>query len=217
MTSSSPDRYSVLRLIQFWFHARCSPDETPIAATGGDAGDAVPDDTADCVRSLLGRFGVSDADVDEFAPRDAGVAAVCRIVRSVDWYDDALTRWAVRAVADFLVRSVAGRSAGGWGNADLADAFAVLGDPAACPDALLAAAVAEASAHHDIVGRMVSSVTCNYRLSRPALVFLVRCVEDAYVAEDDLTPSFLTAVEYQRCSDTDYLRRMQAAAAYVRG
>lgn len=206
MASAADIDYPILQLIRFWFHTL---SETKAAASFVRSVDDIPA----CIQCLLGRYRDGDAVLERCAPKDPNVTMVCYVARAMDWHDHALCRWAVRSVADFLLRGVAGRSAGGWGDADLATQFESLASPDECPDALLVAAIGEASARNDVIGRMVSSVSCNYRLSASALRFLTRCAEDDYIAEEDLlAPAFMDAFEHQYHCDAPLRARMRSAA-----
>lgn len=207
------DPYPIQRLVCFWLDTVCGPGSTSRSPS-------CPSELAECVRAIMRQIGGSDDDalLAECAPADPDVMAVLSLVGDTHRLDgDALSRWVVRTVADFLVRVVTERSAGGWGDADLAGPFKALANPDTCPDALLVAAVDETNAaRRDVIGRMMSSLTCNYRLSHSALAFLVRCVEEAYVDEEELSPALLDAFEHQCHCDADLRMRMLYASSALK-
>lgn len=145
------------------------------------------------------------------APPNPDMRLVLAVARSIDGHgdpnNDAPARWAIDTAARFIQRTLVGRAAGGWGDADVDDDFRCLADPG-FPDDWFVAVVVDASNQHDAMDRMVSSVVGNYRLSVGALTFLVRCIEESLVSDDAVTPDFIESIMcHQRHCDGPLLRR----------
>lgn len=153
----------------------------------------------EAVRAVAATHGETLADlrVPEKDPLSPIVAQI------VDW------------TASFLRTAVLERSAGGWGDSDLDADFTILGDQTALSCDLLFAATVQASVKFDVMARVGAAVRCNYGLSRGALSFVARCLEDGLLDGDEVGhPDFVTAYTvHQRFVDADLRNRFAAAAA----